>query len=132
MNRDLKNELSSLKCDRCNATIQPGEEREHLGQILCEDCVIDALSTVKPCDPWAVHSARNYEKFSGRGQPLTPLQSDILKILEENGPMEPAALLESIGGDLRTEDLQRAFASLRHMEKARGEKQGTKVVWRIW
>ena len=132
MSPDSENAHSSLKCDRCNATIQPGEEREHLGQTLCEDCVIDTLSTVKPCDPWAVHSAKNCEKFSGRGQTLTPLQSDILKILEENGPMEPAVLLEKLDGDLEMDDLQRAFASLRHMEKARGEKQGTSVAWRIW
>jgi hypothetical protein len=27
-----------MKCDRCNATIEEGEEREHFGQLRCEDC----------------------------------------------------------------------------------------------
>ncbi len=130
MKHELKN--TPLKCDRCNATIQSGEERDHLGQTLCEDCVIDALSTVRTCDPWAVHSAKNCEKFSGKEQTLTPLQSDILKTLKDNGSIEPAVLLEKLDGDFEMEELQRAFASLRHMEKVRGEKQGAKVFWRIW
>jgi hypothetical protein len=27
-----------MECEKCNAAIDPGEEREHFGQVLCEDC----------------------------------------------------------------------------------------------
>ena len=121
-----------MKCDRCNAGIEKGEEREHFGQLLCEDCYMDALSPAKSCDPWAVHSAKTYEKHAGKNQILTPLQSEMLKTLKENRPMEPARLLTKLGTTLQLEDLEREFATLRHMEKVRGAKQGGKVLWRLW
>ena len=49
-----------MKCDRCSAAVQEGEEREHHGEILCEDCYMDVLSPAKACDPWAVHSAKSF------------------------------------------------------------------------
>jgi len=121
-----------MKCERCENEIEPGAEREHLGRTLCEDCYVDALSPLKACDPWAVHSAKTYEKFAGKEQALTPRQLNILQILEEDGAMEPSALLTKLGGNLHVEELEREFAILRHMEKARGEKQGNKVLWRLW
>ncbi len=121
-----------MKCDRCNAEIEPGEEREHQGQTLCEDCCMDALYTVKACDPWAVHSAKNFEKYAGKNQEVTPLQSNILKVLKENGPLQPETLLGKLGADVDRKEMEQAFASLRHMEKARGEKQDGKVFWRLW
>jgi hypothetical protein len=121
-----------MKCDQCSTTIESGEERDHLGQRLCEDCFIDAVSTVKPCDPWAVHSARSYEKHAGKDRILTPPQLEILRILEADGAMEPSMLLKKLGGKLQLRELEREFATLRHMEKVRGEKQGPKVLWRLW
>lgn len=121
-----------MKCDKCGNEIEPGADREHFGRSLCEDCYIDALSPLKACDPWAVHSAKNYEKYAGKERTLTPLQMNILRILEEDGAMEPATLLSKLGCDLRHEDLEREFAILRHMEKVRGEKKGGKVLWCLW
>ena len=121
-----------MRCDDCNTTIEPGEEREHLGRHLCEDCYMVALSPMKTCDPWAVHSAKNYEKHAGDDRPLTPLQKEILRVLKAEGPLEPTALQEKLGGQHSLEDLQRSFSALRHMEKVRGEKQGQRVLWRLW
>lgn len=121
-----------MTCDQCHATIEPGDEKEHLGQILCEDCYMDILSPVRTCDPWAVHSAKSLEKHSGGAATLTPIQEKILKILEETGGIEPPALLQKFNGKLNSKELQREFAALRHMEKARGEKRGDRVVWRLW
>jgi hypothetical protein len=121
-----------MKCDRCGESIAPGDERDHFGQTLCEDCYIDAISPTKTCDPWAVHSAKNFEKHSADERMLTSLQSEMLRILKEDGPMEPTALLEKIGGDIGLKDLEREFATLRHMEKVRGEKRDQKVFWRLW
>jgi hypothetical protein len=121
-----------LKCDKCNATIEQGEERQHNGQNLCEDCYIDALSPLKACDPWAVHSAKSLEKLTGSPSTLTPLQSEILKDLERNGPIEPPLLLQKLGAKVTMPQLEREFATLRHMERVRGEKRDGKVYWRLW
>lgn len=108
------------------------EAREHHRQILCEDCYMVALSPMKTCDPWAVHSAKSFEKLASNPTQLTQVQATILQILKEDGAMEPEILLEKMGGKLQLAELHREFATLRHMEKARGEKQGEKIVWRVW
>jgi hypothetical protein len=123
---------ATMQCDECKATIEPGELREHLGRNLCEECYMVALSPMKTRDPWAVHSAKTYEKHAGNERSLTPLQKAILRILKNEGPLEPTALQRKLGGDHSLEDLQRAFSTLRHMEKVRGEKQGQRVLWRLW
>jgi len=120
-----------MKCDRCENSIDPGEEKEHLGQTLCEDCYMDALSPVRTCDPWAVHSAKSFEEHSRGAGSLTSIQSEILDILKETCGIEPQALMERLGGRVSWKELERDFAALRHMEKARGEKQGDRIVWRI-
>ena len=121
-----------MKCDACRTAISPGEEREHFGKILCEDCYIEALSPMKPCDPWAVHSAKTFEEYAGGNSTLTPLQMEILEILKTQGPMTSAALQKILKNKPELSDLQREFASLRHMEKARAEKNGDQVLWQIW
>jgi len=115
-----------MKCEKCNAVIEPGEERDHFGQTLCEDCYMDALSPAKACDPWAVHSAKSLEANTGRSQ-LNPVQEKILDILKETGGVEPRVLVERL--QIRPQDLEREIAALRHMEKVRGEmRDGKKVV----
>jgi len=121
-----------MKCDRCHTTIAAGEEREHLGQTLCEECYMEVLSPMKTCDPWAVHSAKSFERHAGGPATLTPIQSELLDILERTGGIEPSDLLSQLGCKLSPEDLQRQFAALRHMEKARAEKRGDRIVWRLW
>ena len=121
-----------MKCDRCNAIIEKGEEREHLGQMLCEDCYMDVLSPAKSCDPWAVHSAKTFEQNTGSLATLTPIQTEIIRILEQTGGIGREALLEQLKGKLTRSQLEREFATLRHMEKARAEKRGGKIFLRIW
>ena len=121
-----------MRCARCNTEIEPGEEREHLGEVLCEDCYMDELSSVKACDPWAVYAAKSFDKHSGTNSVLTPLQERILKILEETGGIEREELLKRLGDEVWPKDLERELAALRHMEKVRGEKRGDRVVVRLW
>jgi len=121
-----------MKCDQCNSKIDQGEEREHLGQMLCEDCYMDALSPMRTCDPWAVHSAKTFEQHTGGTSTVTKIQSEILQILEETGGLEPEALLKQLKGKLTQAELEREFATLRHMEKVRGEKREGKVYLRLW
>ena len=91
-----------------------------------------ALSPIKTCDPWAVHSAKSFEKSAVEKCSLTPIQSQVLKLLEEKGAMEPKQVLMELGSDLQLSDLEREFAALRHMEKVRAEKNEDKVFWRTW
>ena len=121
-----------MKCDRCNATIEAGEEREHFGQLLCEDCYMDVLSPAKSCDPWAVHSAKSFERHSGSPVSLTPIQIEIIEILEETGGVESEALLERLEEKLTRPQLEREFAALRHMEKIRAEKREGKIFLVLW
>lgn len=121
-----------MKCYRCNTIIDQGEEKEHHGQTLCEDCYMDALSPARTCDPWAVYSAKSFEKHTGGTLTLTPIQSEIIRILEETGGIEPTELLKQLKGKLTKSQFEREFAALRHMEKVRGEKRGGMVFIRLW
>ncbi|RJQ50259.1 MAG: hypothetical protein C4530_21985 [Desulfobacteraceae bacterium] len=117
-----------MYCERCKGDIPEGGQREHHGKILCEDCFIDSVSTLKACDPWAVHSAQSFSK--GGQLELTPTQKSILEVLERNGPIEPKRLSERVG--LEERDLEREIAALRHMEKVRGELKDGKKRIRLW
>ena len=122
-----------MKCENCGISMEPGEEREHREQTLCEDCYMDALATMKTCDLWAVYAATSLERHGGGGtSTLTPRQAEILRILKETGGLEREALLEALDGKLTLPELERDFATLRHMEKARGEKRGEKVYLVVW
>jgi hypothetical protein len=120
-----------VECEICHAAIEPGEEREHQGRTVCEDCFIDASMQVKACDPWAVRSAKSTEKMMG-GTTLNPLQTRILEVLEETGGLEAPELLARLGEGVTAKDLETQFALLRHMEKARAEKRGDRIVLRPW
>ena len=121
-----------MKCDTCGVAIASGDEREHHGRRFCEDCYMVVLSPLKTCDPWAVHSAKQYEKFAGNTKQLTQIQSEILQILKAEGAIAPLALLGKLTGNMQLIDLQREFSILRHMEKARAEKRDEDIVWRLW
>ncbi|MFZ7128098.1 MAG: hypothetical protein ACOWWM_18220 [Desulfobacterales bacterium] len=121
-----------MKCDNCGATVAEDDARKHLGKTLCEDCYMEVLSPMKTCDPWAVHSAKTFERLTGDETMLTPTQMNILKILKAEGPIEPSTLLEKLGGGLSLDGLDREFAALRHLEKVRKEKKGRLVLMRLW
>ena len=121
-----------MKCDRCQTSIAAGEEKLHFGQTLCEDCYMDALSPVRACDPWAIHSAKTLEQATGGSRDLTPLQDEILVILEATGGLEPKTLRNRLSGQPSLKEIEREFAALRHMEKARAEKRGERIYWRLW
>ena len=119
-----------MDCQRCGDAIEAGEEREHLGRILCEDCYMDALSPARACDPWAVHTAKSLTKDMAGGSALNPTQEKIIQLLKERGPLEPGVLVEHL--QIKPTDLDRELAALRHMEKISGQlKDGRRLV-RLW
>jgi hypothetical protein len=118
-----------MQCERCKAAIAESEERELNGQVLCEDCCMDLMSPAKACDPWAVYSAKSFEKSQGRSSQLNPIQVKILERLKE-GLVEPVMLCNLL--NVKLPELERELASLRHMEKIRGELKNGKRFIRLW
>lgn len=107
-------------CTKCGASLEGEEPREHLGEVLCEDCYLEALSPVKTCDPWAVHTARSLKDLPG-GLTLTPRQQQLYDLVKEQGevPKQEAARVLGVTED----ELQREFAVLRHLEMLRACKK---------
>lgn len=119
-----------MRCDRCKENIGEGEKKGLHGQNLCEDCYIDALTPAKACDPWAVYSAKSFSKEDGSDLEITETQSKILQILKETGGAEPRIISERL--QIKSSDLEREIATLRHMEKVRGELREGKKIIRLW
>ena len=118
-----------MQCDQCAHPIDPDEERQLHGRPLCEDCYLDALSTTRTCDPWAVHSAKRLAE-SSPGLALSPLQEKILAVLKGPGKMFPEEVCRLLG--ISRKELEQEFASLRHMEKIRAEKIGDQIILHLW
>lgn len=119
-----------MLCAKCKEKIEKGDEHELHGQILCEDCYLDCLSPAKACDPWAVYSAKSFATADESKVKFTETQSKILHLLKETGGVEPEILIQQL--QITPSDLERAFSTLRHMEKARAELREGKKIFRLW
>ncbi|MBN2233195.1 MAG: hypothetical protein JW781_10315 [Deltaproteobacteria bacterium] len=114
------------KCEKCGAAVDAGELVEHSGQHLCEDCYMDRVSPLKPCDPWAVHNARGAKNLAT--PELLPLQRLMLDAVTAAGAMAPDDLAARL--DVQRPELDKQFAVLRHMELLRGFKgDDGRVYW---
>ncbi len=107
-------------CTKCGASLQDEEPRGYFGEVLCEDCYLEAVSPIRTCDPWAVHTARSLKDLPG-GIALTPRQQQLHDLVKEKGevPKQEAARVLGISED----ELQREFAVLRHLEMLRACKK---------
>jgi uncharacterized protein YceH (UPF0502 family) len=117
-------------CDRCGEHIPAGDELEYFGQTLCEECYMQALSPARACDPWAVRSAQSLSQLDEGYSHLSGTQAAILQMLKETGGSEPELIAERL--NLKLSELEREIATLRHMEKVRGELRGGKKILRLW
>lgn len=113
-----------MKCDACQAEIEAGDEREHAGQTLCDDCYMDALSPARSCDPWAVFTAKSAAELEG-GAELTEVHQKILDMLRREKYVLPPDLAADAG--LSLDQLQKELATLRHLELTRGARKGGQV-----
>ena len=116
-----------MKCDKCKGPIKEGQEFELHGQVLCEDGYMDALSPVRTCDPWAVHSAKSFAENKAGSVALTRTQQKILDILKQSGGLPLDDLAQRL--KIKLSDLEREISALRHMEKVKGAlKNGNKII----
>ena len=119
-----------MECDRCGEEIPAGEEMEYCGQMLCEDCSMQALSLASACDPWAVRSAQTLSQMDASYSALSRTQARILQILEETGGAEPNAIAQRLEMDLP--ELERVLVTLRHMERVRGKMRAGQKIVCLW
>jgi hypothetical protein len=102
-----------------------GEEpRSHFGELLCEDCYLEAVSPVRTCDPWAVHAARSLKDLPG-GLILTSRQQQLRDLVKEKREVSFPEAAAALGVD--EDELRREFAVLRHLEILRACKKVTGI-----
>ena len=116
-----------MKCDKCGAGVSAEEKFEHSGKTLCEDCYLDIVTMPKTCDPWAVHSAKSTPQESDG---LTAEQQQLLDLIKKIGPLTAEEICAELSIDLS--EFQRNFATLRHMELARGFKKAEQVYYTLF
>lgn len=116
-----------MQCDQCKQTIPAGEAVSYQGRNLCEDCYLDLLATPKVCDPWAVHAAK---KEMGNQPKLTAIQSEIMALLKRKGPLSKQQICEAL--NISEQVFRDNFATLRHMELARGFRKGDAVCYTLF
>jgi len=119
-----------MLCDRCNLTIEKGEGLELRGQTLCEDCYMDHLSPSRMFDPWAVYTAKSFSDDATAKPLLTAQQKKILEMLKETGGIDFEGLAKRLG--VKTSELQRELATLRHMEKIKASMRNGKKILVLW
>ena len=112
------------QCEKCGASVEASETYEFAGESLCEDCYLEQRIKPVTCDPWAVYGARNTK---GQAAQLTDVQSRILNLIKTEGPLEAPRICRDLG--ISEAQFQNNFATLRHMELARGSKDGDKVLY---
>lgn len=114
-------------CAKCGVSVESTEIHEFAGESLCEDCYLEQRIKPITCDPWAVYAARN---SSGKARQLSDLQRQILQLLREKGPLQATEICRQL--NILEAQFESNFATLRHMELARGFKDGDKVFFRLF
>ena len=119
-----------MKCEKCQSDVTPENQKEHNGQILCEDCYMDALSPPRACDPWAVYAAKSFSESGTGNVSLNQAQQSILNLLKTSGDTSVDDIANGL--HLKPADVEREIATLRHMEKIKGALVAGKRVIRLW
>ncbi len=119
-------------CARCRENIPEGEQFEHMGQVLCEDCYIEAIEPPRTCDVTAVYSAKVARRMAGQTgtDGLTELQKDIYNYVKAEGPVTHEQIMKKF--KLAKWQLEKQFAVLRHCELLRGFREGGQVYVTVW
>jgi late competence protein required for DNA uptake (superfamily II DNA/RNA helicase) len=116
-----------VKCQRCQRDIPEDETYSYLGETLCDDCYMDAMSPAKACDPWAVYSATRTRESAGlKGEEgLTDAQREIYEFIKSRSKVTATEVIAALG--ISQQELEKVVATLRHCELVRGQKEGDKV-----
>jgi hypothetical protein len=115
------------KCEKCGGSIEAEEAYEFAGESLCEDCYLEKRAKPVTCDPWAVYGARNTK---GQAPQLTDIQGRILDLIKTDGPLDASEICGRLG--ISEAQFQNNFSTLRHMELAKGFKDGDKICYTLF
>ncbi|GAB4267801.1 MAG: hypothetical protein Kow0092_21320 [Deferrisomatales bacterium] len=111
-----------MQCARCGTELTPDEALAQGGRTLCEDCLMDAMSPAKACDPWAVKLAKGAARSGGAPEAaLRGLEKALYDLVRERGAVPKEEAAEQLG--VRPREAERAFAVLRHMELLRARRR---------
>ena len=114
--------IETSQCDKCGGLVPADECVTHGSQNVCEDCAMDLLSPAKACDPWAVKMASSsFETEADAVATLKGLERKLYDLVSTNGRVP----FEELPGRLEVSrsELDRAVATLRHMELVRGQRR---------
>lgn len=116
-----------MNCERCRREISEDDSYTHLGRKLCDDCYMDVMGQNRTCDPWAVYTATRTRETSGISglEGLTDLQRAIYNFVKNRGKVTAEDIITKFS--LSPKDLQNQFATLRHCELIKGQKEGDNV-----
>ena len=119
-------------CERCKDDLPEEEKYEHMGQVLCEDCYIEAIEPPRNCDVTAVYSAKMARKAAGQTgtDGLTELQSEIFNFIKTEGPVTHEQIATKL--KLAKWQLEKNFATLRHCELVSAFRKDGQVFVRVW
>ena len=116
-----------MKCEFCGEQIPDGDDMDYYGKMLCEECYMGVLNPARACDPWAVRSAQRLSQLDDAYSILSETQTKILQVLSETGGAAPEVVAHKLAMTLP--ELEREFATLRHMEKIRAQmRDGQKII----
>ncbi|MBI9090458.1 MAG: hypothetical protein JEZ12_14680 [Desulfobacterium sp.] len=119
-----------MQCDRCNQSVKKENLHKHNGNLLCEECYMDALSPARTCDPWASQSAKNFVRETGSIATINETQARILGLLKRHKAMEISVIAEAL--EIALFDLKREIATLHHLEKVKPETREGKRLITLW
>lgn len=109
-----------MNCERCKRELGRGEECDHGGRKVCEDCLMDLLSPAKACDPWAVKMAKGSAGQYPAAE-LKGLEKALFDRVSAEGYLAKESAPQSLGAT--PAEIERAFSVLRHMELLRGRRR---------
>ena len=108
-------------CARCGREVSPEDAVRQGSRVLCEDCLMDEMRPAKACDPWAVRHARSSMGSGAEAvRALRGLEKRLYDLVQERGAVQKDDAPKLLGAGER--EVDRAFATLRHMELLRAER----------
>ncbi len=114
----------AMKCSRCGREITEDESYSYQGQVLCEDCYMEAGLHVQGCDPWATYSATRTTESSGvKGMVgLTEMQRKVHEFIKSRGRVTRDEVKEKF--NLSEAEMDAQITPLMHSEMIKEHSEG--------
>jgi hypothetical protein len=116
-----------MQCELCGGVLDKDQVNNFRGKVFCEDCCFDLLNPPKVCDPPAISSTLTVRKHLGQvgTEGLSEMQKQIYAMVISKGKVSKDEL--SIMFKLTPLEIEKQFATLRHCELLRAQKENSTV-----